>query len=204
MQEVFGDPQKPHLDPLELLIQTILSQNTSDRNRDRAYAAMGARFPHWSQILTAPVEELAETIRPAGMYRQRAHRIQAVLRKIQEEQGELSLAFLNELPLAEAERWLLSLPGVGKKTAYIVLLFALGHEKFPVDTHIARVTRRLGLWDGRGDPHQALARLIPAGRAFPLHLNLIRLGREFCRPRKPRCPQCPLLELCPYGKKEGG
>lgn len=201
LKQAFGDPERPAYDPLELLIRTILSQNTSDRNRDQAYRALRERFPQWEEILEAPVERVAETIRPAGLFRQRAQRLQEVLRRIRKERGKFALDFLAELPPEEAERWLLSLPGVGKKTAYIVLLFAFGREKFPVDTHIARVTKRLGLWDGRGDPHEALAPLVPRGRAYPLHLNLIRLGREFCRPRNPRCPACPVRELCEYGKR---
>lgn len=202
LREAFGEPQKPRFsDPLEVLVRTILSQNTSDRNRDQAYAALRARFPRWEDILAASEEEVAEAIKPAGLFRQRARRIREVLRRIQKERGTLSLDFLAELSDADAEKWLLSLPGVGKKTAYVVLLFAFGREKFPVDTHIARVTKGLGLWDGRGDPHDALAPLIPAGRAYRLHLNLIRLGRELCRPKKPRCTQCPLLELCQYGKR---
>jgi len=202
LREAFGEPQKPRFsDSLEVLVRTILSQNTSDRNRDQAYAALRARFPRWEDILAASEEEVAEAIKPAGLFRQRARRIREVLRRIQKERGTLSLDFLAELSDADAEKWLLSLPGVGKKTAYVVLLFAFGREKFPVDTHIARVTKRLGLWDGRGDPHDALAPLIPAGHAYRLHLNLIRLGREICRPRKPRCTQCLLLELCQYGKR---
>lgn len=202
LREAFGEPQKPRFsDPLEVLVRTILSQNTSDRNRDQAYVALRKRFPRWEDILAASEEEVAEAIKPAGLFRQRARRIREVLSRIQKERGTLSLDFLAELSDADAEKWLLSLPGVGKKTAYVVLLFAFGREKFPVDTHIARVTKRLGLWDGRGDPHDALAPLIPVGHAYRLHLNLIRLGRELCRPRKPRCTQCPLLKLCQYGKR---
>lgn len=204
LREAFGDPERPRFDPLELLVRTILSQNTSDRNRDRAYEALRARFPKLEEVVAAPVEEVAAALRPAGMHHQRARRLQEVLRRILAERGELSLSFLEALPPKEAETWLLSLPGVGKKTAYIVLLFAFGHERFPVDTHIARVTQRLGLWNGRGDPHEALAPLIPRGRAYPLHLNLIRLGREYCRPRNPRCSRCPLRTLCAYAQKEEG
>lgn len=151
--------------------------------------------------LPLPRRKWRKPLNLRAFFAKRARRIREVLSRIQEERGTLSLDFLAELSDTDAEKWLLSLPGVGKKTAYVVLLFAFGREKFPVDTHIARVTERLGLWDGRGDPHDALAPLIPAGRAYRLHLNLIRLGREFCRPRKPRCTQCPLLELCQYGKR---
>lgn len=202
LRQLFGEPSKPRsIDPLELLIRTILSQNTSDRNRDKAYATLRRRFPRWEDILAASTEEVAMTIRAAGMHHQRAQRIRAVLSQIKKERGSLTLDFLAELPAEKAEEWLLSLPGVGKKTAYIVLLFAFGQEKFPVDTHIARVSRRLGLWDGRSDPHKALALWVPPGRAYSLHLNLIRLGREYCRPRRPRCSNCPVLELCPYGQR---
>lgn len=197
----YGAPSRPSDPPLDLLILTILSQNTSDRNRDRAYAELRNRFPRWEDVLGAPVEEIASAIKGAGLHQQRARRIKIVLERIRAERGELSLEFLGHLPDQEAERWLLSLPGVGKKTAYVVLLFAFGRPFFPVDTHIARVTRRLGIWDGRGDPHERLAALVPQGEELALHLHLIRLGREICRPRNPRCPGCPLLDLCPYGKR---
>jgi len=205
LREFFGEPPRPRdLDPLELLIRTILSQNTSDRNRDLAYENLRARFPTWEALLKAEEVEVAEAIRPAGLYRERAKKIRAVLERIKEERGELSLDFLKGLSPEDAEEWLLSLPGVGKKTAYVVLLFGFGLEKFPVDTHIRRVAQRLGFWDGKGDPHEALEGLIPKGRAYALHLNLIALGRSFCRPRNPRCTTCPLLRLCPYGKKKEG
>jgi endonuclease-3 len=203
LREFFGEPKRPRdSDPLELLIRTILSQNTSDRNRDLAYENLRARFPTWEDLLNAEEEEVAEAIRPAGLYRERARTIRAVLERIKRERGEFTLDFLRELSPKDAEEWLLSLPGVGKKTAYVVLLFGFGFEKFPVDTHIRRVTQRLGFWDGKGDPHEALAGLIPKGRAYALHLNLIALGRRVCRPRNPRCTSCPLLRLCPYGKKK--
>lgn len=189
----------PHEPPLDLLVRTILSQHTSDRNRDAAYARLRAGFPTWEAVLEAPTKAVADAIRGAGLHRQRATRIQDVLRRIRDEQGTLSLDFLGNLSDREAVEWLLSLPGVGKKTAYVVLLFGFNRPFFPVDTHIARVTRRLGLWDGRGDAHDALAPLVPPGRELDLHLHLIQLGRELCRPRAPRCPDCPLRDHCPYG-----
>lgn len=190
--------RRPGGDLLDILIGTILSQNTSDLNRDRAYAELRRRFPRWEEVLTAPVEEVEEAIRGAGLHRQRARRIKQVLSRLSEERGELSLGFLRALPDGEAERWLLSLPGVGKKTAYIVLLFGLGRHFFPVDTHIARVTRRLGLVGEREEPHAALAPHVPRGKELELHLHLIRLGREVCRPRHPRCQAGPLPDLCGY------
>jgi endonuclease-3 len=199
LTEFYGEPHvRPCHDPLDVLIGTILSQNTSDLNRDRAHAALKEEFPRWEDVLTAPLERIEATIKGAGLYRQRAKRIKEVLARIQAERGELSLDFLADLPPEEAERWLLSLPGVGKKTAYIVLLFCFGRHRFPVDTHIRRVTTRLGLIEPGQEPHAALAELVPAGREIPLHLNLIRLGREICRPRRPRCGGCPLSDLCSW------
>mgnify|MGYP000076506121 FL=1 len=199
LARAFGNPtRRPGGDPLDLLIGTILSQNTSDLNRDRAYAELRKHFPRWEDVLAAPVEEIAWAIRGAGLHRQRAARIKAVLKRLAEERGELSLGFLSHLPKEEAERWLLSLPGVGRKTAYIVLLFGFGWPFFPVDTHISRVTRRLGLVGEQEEPHRALAPLVPRGRERELHLNLIRLGREVCQARRPRCVACPLPDLCGY------
>ena len=205
LARTFGTPtRRPGGDPLDLLIGTILSQNTSDLNRDRAYAELRKRFPRWEDVLAAPVEEIAQAIRGAGLHQQRAARIKAILKRLAEERGELSLDFLSHLPKEEAERWLLSLPGVGRKTAYIVLLFGFGWPFFPVDTHIARVTRRLGLVGEREEPHRALAPLVPRGREIELHLNLIRLGREICQARRPRCQACPLPDLCSYALSKLG
>jgi len=185
-----------------LLVGTILSQNTTDLNRDRAFEALMQRFPTWEAVLAAPQHEVALAIKGAGLYRQRAQRIQEVLRKVKDKCGKASLDCLRKLEPEEAYRWLLSLPGVGKKTAAIVMLFGLGAPYFPVDTHIKRVTRRLGLWDGRGDPHDALSPLVPRGKEYELHLHLIRLGRELCRPRNPRCRECPLRDLCDWVSRE--
>jgi len=190
--------KRPGGNPLDLLIGTILSQNTSDLNRDRAYAELKRRFPSWEKVLSAPVEEVEKAIHGAGLHRQRAARIKEVLRRLKEERGCLSLDFLGDLPDEDAVRWLLSLPGVGKKTAYIVMLFGLGRPFFPVDTHIARVTRRLGLLAEREEPHRALAPLVPKGEEVELHLHLIRLGREVCQARRPHCEACPLPDLCRY------
>lgn len=203
LRDRFGPIQRrPGGDLLSILIGTILSQNTSDLNRDRAYSELRRRFPSWEGVLAAPVEELEAAIRGAGLHRQRARRIKEVLARLVEERGELSLEFLRDLPDGEAERWLLSLPGVGRKTAYIVLLFGLGRPFFPVDTHIARVTRRLGLVGPKQEPHAALAPLVPEGKELELHLHLIRLGREICRARRPRCRDCPLSDLCQYARSE--
>lgn len=203
LERLYGCVHRPRGgDPLDLLVRTILSQNTSDRNRDWAYAELRRRFPTWEAVLEAPLEEVEEAIRRAGLHRQRAQRIQAVLQRIREERGRLSLSFLADMPNEEAAAWLLSLPGVGEKTAYVVLLFAFEQPFFPVDTHIQRIAQRLGLVASKAEPHAALAPHVPRGKELSLHLHLIRLGRETCRPRNPRCPSCPLLDLCPYGQAQ--
>lgn len=198
---VYGDPPRPERDPLAVLVSTILSQNTNDTNRDRAYERMRARFPTWEAVRDAPLADLIEAIRPAGLAPTKAPRIQEALRRITAERGKLSLDFLADMPLEEARAWLLSIPGVGPKTAAIVLLFAFGRPAFPVDTHIHRVARRLGLIPPRATREQAhvlLEQLIPPNLYYPLHLNLIALGRDVCHPRNPECARCVLRDDCAF------
>ncbi len=194
----YGHPRLEREDPLTLLIRTILSQNTSDRNRDLAFEALRACWRTWEELLGAPEDAVAEAIKAAGLHHQRARRLHDVLSRVLREAGTLSLDFLGRLSPEAAEAWLLGLPGVGKKTAYIVLLMAFGIARFPVDTHIQRVTTRLGLLAPKAEPHAALAPLVPEGREEPLHLNLIRLGREVCAARRPQCALCPLADLCAH------
>jgi len=202
LQERYGDPQwRTPLPALDELVSTILSQNTNDINRDRAYHALRARFPTWEQVRDAPQEEVIEAIRTAGLANQKGPRIQAVLREITAQRGWLSLDFLAELPTEEASAWLQSFQGVGPKTAAIVLQFSLGKPAFPVDTHIYRVTGRIGLRPAKMSVEQAhahLAQLLQPNTYYAAHLNLIRLGRETCHPRRPDCPACPLQDLCEY------
>lgn len=188
-------------DPLETLVGTFLSQNTSDTNSGRALQALRARFPSWETLMTAPVTEVEEAIRSGGLARVKAPRIQAALRRIWEERNELSLDFLADLPLAEARAWLCSLHGVGAKTAAIVLLFSLGRPLFPVDTHVHRVSRRLGIAPAKATPEQTETtweKLMPPETFFPLHMNLIRHGRQVCKAINPRCDRCVLRDLCAY------
>lgn len=186
--------------PLENLIETILSQNTNDRNRDAAFRALRARYPDWQAVVEAPEAELAEVIRPAGLHRQKARTIQRVLRVLYEEHGAFSLDHLKSLSRDEALAALLRFRGVGKKTAGIVLTFSLGKPYFPVDTHIRRVTRRLGWVGPREDPHDIMNALVPEAWIYPLHLYLIRHGRETCRARRPACARCLLHDLCAYAR----
>jgi endonuclease-3 len=200
--EYYGFPEwRNPLPPLDELVSTILSQNTNDNNRDRAFEALRYRFPTWTKVRDAPEEAVIEAIRPAGLANQKGPRIQAVLREITEERGSLDLEFLGEMEIEEAHNWLMRFKGVGPKTTAIVLLFSLGKPAFPVDTHIYRVSGRLGLRPQNMNVEQAhahLQALFPPEAYYPVHLNMIRLGREICQARKPNCPVCPLQDLCAY------
>ena len=185
-------------------MSTILSQNTNDLNRDRAFKALRAALPSWEAVRDAAPAAVVEAIRPAGLANQKGPRIQAVLQAITRERGRLDLRFLRRLPPDQALAWLMRFKGVGNKTASIVLLFSLGMPAFPVDTHIYRVSGRLGLRPPRASLQQAhdlLARTFPPQTYYSAHLNLIRHGREVCRARSPACPACVLRRLCPYGRQ---
>jgi endonuclease-3 len=203
--DVYGQPVwRNPLPPVDELISTILSQNTNDINRDRAFESLRARFPNWEAVRDARAADVIAAIRPAGLANQKGPRIQEVLRAITAERGALDLTFLKDLPLEEARAWLTKFKGVGPKTAAIVLLFSLGRPAFPVDTHIYRVTGRIGLRPERmtvEEAHPYLEALFPPETFYAAHLNLIRLGREVCGARKPNCPACPLRRLCDYGVK---
>lgn len=200
--EVYGYPEwQQHLAPLDELISCILSQNTSDVNRDRGFDALKARYPTWEAVRDAPVNELIETIRPAGLSNQKAPRIQAVLRYVTDNHGAPSIDFLAELPLEEARAWLTSLNGIGPKTAAIVLCFAFNRPAFPVDTHIHRVSQRIGFIPegiSAEKAHPMMEAIVPPKDYYAFHLNLIRHGREICRARNPLCERCPLTAHCDY------
>jgi endonuclease-3 len=189
------------LAPVDELVSTILSQNTNDTNRDRAYHSLRRQFPTWEDVRTAKPAAVVAAIRSAGLANQKGPRIQKVLNDILDERGSLDLSFLRELPLDEARAWLMKFKGIGPKTAAIVLLFSLGRPAFPVDTHIYRVTGRIGLRPEKMTVEQAhlhLENLFPPDTYTAAHLNLIRLGREICSPRNPACPRCPLNDICNY------
>jgi endonuclease-3 len=183
------------------LILTILSQNTNDRNRDIAYRLLRSRFPTWEEVRDAPLKDVITSIQSAGLANQKGTRIQVLLRGITAERGNLDLSFLKEMPMEEVREWLLHFKGVGPKTAAIVLLFSLGKPAFPVDTHIYRVTGRLGLRPpamSREQAHNFLEKIFPPEMYAAVHLNLIRLGREICHPGRPDCDHCPLNNFCDY------
>jgi endonuclease-3 len=202
--EFYGQPTwRNPLPPLDELISTILSQNTNDLNRDRAFEALRRRFPTWEQVRDGDREAVIAAIRPAGLGNQKGPRIQHVLQEITAERGALDLDFLKDLPLEEARAWLMKFKGVGPKTAAIVLLFSLDRPAFPVDTHIYRVTGRLGLRPEKmtvEEAHPYLESLFPPETYYAAHLNIIRLGREICTARKPACESCPLRKVCAYAK----
>jgi len=202
LTEFYGYPRwRPSLPPLDELIDCILSQSTNDRNRDLAFQRLKTTFPDWDAVMNAPTEAVVEAIKPAGLANQKAPRIQAVLRRIREERGELNIDFLADLPLEEARAWLMQLDGVGPKTAAIVLCFAFGRPAFPVDTHVHRVSIRLGFippGTSADKAHPAMEAIVPGEDHYAFHLNLIRLGREICQARQPRCAMCPLQAHCNY------
>lgn len=193
----------PRREPIEELILTVLSQNTNDVNRDRAFAAMRERFPTWEDLAAADERSLAEAIRPGGLANTKAPRILAILAEIaQREEGSLDLSWMRTAPSARVRDYLVSLPGVGPKTAACVLAFSLGRPTLPVDTHVFRVARRLGFFGEGVDAaraHVVMDELVPASLRVRLHVGLIRLGRQVCRAGRPDCPACPLLDLCPTG-----
>ena len=203
--QAYYDPPtwRSPLPPIDELISTILSQNTNDRNRDAAFTNLKARFPTWEAVRDAPEAAVIDAIRTAGLANQKAPRIQTLLREISRERGNLDLGFLSGMEVGAARAWLTHFKGVGPKTAAIVLLFSLDRPAFPVDTHIYRVTGRIGLRPEKLNLEQAhvfLEALFPPETYFSAHLNLIRLGREICHPHHPECTRCPVLAVCSYGQ----
>lgn len=190
-----------HLSPLDELVMTILSQHTSDVNSIRAFDDLRRHFPTWADVANAPVSEVADTIRSGGLALQKAPRIQAALRSIYERHGDYSLDFLAALPLDEARAYLIALNGVGPKTAAIVLLFALNRPALPVDTHVHRVSQRLGLIGPKtteAQAHTALEALLEPKQIYTFHIDMIAHGRQVCKAQRPLCEVCPLQRECDY------
>jgi len=199
--EVYGRPKWTKLDGVSELVSTILSQNTNDGNRDLAYVRLRARFATWEDVRDAEPALVVDAIKPAGLSNQKGPRIQKALQRITQERGKLDIDFLAQLPLEDAKKWLLSIDGVGPKTTAIVLLFCYDMPAFPVDTHVHRVSGRLGLIGPKvtaDQAHEIYEQLSPAGTHGAFHLNLIRHGREICRARKPECERCFLQQQCDY------
>ena len=203
--QTYGTPTwREPLPPIDELVSTILSQNTNDLNRDRAFLALRAALPTWEAVRDAPRSAVIRLIRSAGLANQKGPRIQNVLREITKERGNLDLGFLADLPLEEGRSWLMKFGGVGPKTAAIVLLFSLNRPAFPVDTHIYRVSGRIGLRPEKMSVEKAhvhLESLLAPEAYYAAHLNLIRLGREVCHARRPDCPKCPVRRSCEFEPK---
>jgi endonuclease-3 len=201
LERVYGPrPWRRHRGGIDGLIQTILSQNTSDGNSGAAFLSLRKRFPQWEQVLTARVSSIETAIRCGGLSRMKAPRIKKALSGIRESRGTLSLDFLDDMPLSEAKAYLESIEGVGPKTAACVLMFCYNRPALPVDTHVHRVARRLGLIPEKcatGPAHEMLEQMCPPELVYPFHVLMIEHGRKTCRARRPRCDECALADLCP-------
>ncbi|MBN1348705.1 endonuclease III [candidate division KSB1 bacterium] len=204
LEERFGVPEnKKKRDPLDSFVLTMLSQSTSDHNRDLAYNRLKARFASWEEVCDADPKEIADAIRPGGLANQKSVRIKAFLAWIQESYGELNLDFLCKMQSEEAIDIFTKRKGIGIKTISVVLLFSCDKEIFPVDTHVHRICKRLGLVSANATAektHWEMQPLVPDGKALSLHINLLRLGRSLCRSRNPKCVECPLHDDCDYIK----
>lgn len=204
LEATYGVPVNHRLDdPLDELILTILSQSTTDINSRRAFESLKRRFPDWESVRRARPSSIATAIKSGGLANAKSVVIKNTLNEIKARRGKLDLSFLQTAPIGEAREFLTSLKGIGPKTAACVLLFAYNRETFPMDTHILRVTKRLGLIpekSGDQQAHDLMEKLVPPGKHYSLHVNLIRHGRQICRPQNPKCDKCPLIEHCEYGQ----
>jgi len=204
LENIFSVPNRGEVEPLDCLIRTILSQNTNDVNRDRAYDNLRECFPTWEDVLSADVSEIEEKIRVGGLSNQKSERIKNFLNQLQLEKGTLSLDFINELETNAAVEFLCQYKGIGVKTAYVTLAFAFGRDVFPVDTHVLRISKRLGFIPDNctaEKAHELMAPLVPQGKAFSFHMNLIRFGRQICHARNPKCGECTVTDYCLYFKQ---
>lgn len=204
LEATYGVPRNDsHEDPLDELINTILSQSTTNINSHRAFASLKARFPDWEQARRARPASIAAAIKSGGLANVKSVVIKNILNDILTRRGNLDLSFLKTVSIDEARHFLLSLKGIGPKTAACVLLFCCKRAVFPMDTHIFRILRRMGLLPekvGDESAHQMIEKLIPPKKHYSLHINLIFHGRRICHPRNPKCNQCPLIEHCGFGR----
>jgi len=196
LEKLFGLPNRDKSGTvLDCLVETILSQNTNDVNRDRAFKTLTKEFPSWEEVLEADVNQIASAVRIAGLAGQKSHAIKNFLTWLHTKYGKLDLEFLRDMDSEEATQMLCQHKGIGIKTAYVTLAFACGHEVFPVDTHILRISKRIGFISSKAtadQAHQFWSTTCPEGKAFSFHMNLITFGRQVCDARKPKCEVCPL------------
>jgi endonuclease-3 len=209
LERKYGRPDPQSKDtPLDVLVRTILSQNTNDTNRDRAYDRLKRKYPSWEPVVSARVRDIERAIEPAGLYRQKSRAIKGVLQHLLKKDGRLDHRFLCRMKSEEAMEELTALKGIGIKTVSVALMFGCGRDDvFPVDTHVLRVSKRLGLVPDKTSAEKAhgiLGGLVPRSKGASLHLNMIRLGREICRARSPACGECFLARRCPWPAKNPG
>jgi len=201
LRETYGRPvNQPHRHPIAELVRTVLSQNTSDGNRDRAFDRLRERYPTWEEVRDAPTEDVIEALRPGGLANTKAPRIQAILRELGDHPD---LDWTETAPREEVLGFLVALPGVGRKTAACVMIFTWDRPEIPVDTHVYRVGTRLGLFRPGAsfeEAHDEILRMVDPEDAYEFHINLIRHGRAVCKAQRPRCQGCPLLRMCPHGR----
>lgn len=204
LRERYGEPRPDsHMPPLDEIVFTILSQNTTDTNRDRAWASLWQRFDSWDEIAAARVDTIAKSIAVGGLHRTKARRIKDILKQIEKERGGFDLSYLEDLDIDAARAELKRYKGVGDKSINCILLFSLDLPAFPVDTHVHRIFRRLGIVETRdlGKANRDVQRLVPDEIAYPLHMNVIRYGREVCHAQRPKCWACDIADLCSYEPK---
>lgn len=205
LEKVYGKPEyEARFEPMDELVSCILSQHTADINSFPAFYRLKEKYPRWQLVVDAGQEAVADTVRKAGLANQKAKSIISVLREIKERNGEYSIDNLAAMPMKDARSWLSSLPGVGPKTASIVLCFSFGMPAIPVDTHIFRVSKRLGFVPDKSTEARAHDHLLGVVReqdAYRYHVLLIQHGRQVCKAQRPRCTECVLLSMCPYGKQ---
>lgn len=206
LEKFLGEPRQQTRvpSPLDMLIATILSQNTNDKNSHRAFTELRRRFPRWDEVAHAPLRSIKSAIKTGGMAHQKAPRIKETLHAVKKRYGSYNLAQLKRKPSDDVITELTQLHGVGFKTASCVLLFSLGRDVFPVDTHVHRICNRLGLSNGATTPEKtfmAMKNLVPKGKSYSFHTNLIRFGRKVCRSASPVCSLCPLYDECVFEEK---
>lgn len=204
LRDHYGHPQwRPHLEPVAELVSTILSQSTTDHNRDMAYDSLQAQYPTWEAVRDAPVSAIEKAIRSAGLAKQKAPRIKNALQYITKTRGKIELDFLRELPTEDALAWLMHLDGIGRKTASIILLFCFEMPVYPVDTHVHRVTKRLGFHNTNAEKaHKIMESIANPEHFYADHLNIIRHGRQVCQARNPLCESCFLRHHCLFYQSE--
>lgn len=203
LENTFGEPKlKPKSDPLSMLIKIILSQATSNANSQRTFQNLKNKFKNWEEAAKADEKEISKAINLGGLANQKAKVIKNLLKQLENQNGKLSFKFLDKMPDEEAREYLLKFRGIGPKTVACTLLFALHKEIFPLDTHIFRILKRMGILPEKitdEKAHKLLDKVVPHGKFYSFHVNLIQLGRRICRPREPLCEKCPLIEYCDYG-----